>query len=59
MMLMLLCNLSAVNEKNFCFNSQVNARKHSPAILAAAISAWSFILTTVDGWRLNFKYCRG
>lgn len=36
-----------------------NARKHSPAILAAAISAWSFILTTVDGWRLNYKYCRG
>lgn len=33
--------------------------KDSPAVLTAAISAWSFLLTTLDGWRLSYKNWRG
>lgn len=33
--------------------------KHSAAVLCAAISAWSFLLTTLDGWRLNYKNWQG
>ncbi|EOX98469.1 Interferon-related developmental regulator family protein / IFRD family protein, putative [Theobroma cacao] len=34
-------------------------RKHSPDVLTSAISAWSFLLTTVDGWRLSYKNWQG
>ncbi|XP_021290743.1 uncharacterized protein LOC110421460 isoform X2 [Herrania umbratica] len=34
-------------------------RKHSPDVLTAAISAWSFLLTTIDGWRLSYKNWQG
>ncbi|KAK8656366.1 hypothetical protein V6N13_098319 [Hibiscus sabdariffa] len=34
-------------------------RKDSPAILSAAISAWTFLLSTIDGWRLNHKSWKG
>ncbi|XP_068656059.1 uncharacterized protein [Aristolochia californica] len=29
------------------------ASKPSPSVVAAAVSAWSFLLTTVDGWRMS------
>ncbi|KAF8377639.1 hypothetical protein HHK36_031022 [Tetracentron sinense] len=35
--------------------SNVIASKPSAAVITAAISAWSFLLTTMDGWRLNSK----
>lgn len=35
------------------------ARKHSSAVLAAAISAWSFLLTTMETWRLNEEHWQG
>ncbi|XP_073271408.1 uncharacterized protein [Primulina huaijiensis] len=34
-------------------------RKHSDSILSAAISAWSLLLTTVDGWNINHNRWRG
>ncbi|KAE8698572.1 Detected protein of unknown function [Hibiscus syriacus] len=34
-------------------------RKDSPAILSAAISAWTFLLSTIDGWRLSHKTWKG
>ncbi|KAK9000595.1 hypothetical protein V6N11_081086 [Hibiscus sabdariffa] len=34
-------------------------RKDSPAILSAAISAWTFLLSTIDGWRLDHKSWKG
>ncbi|KAK8695708.1 hypothetical protein V6N13_000859 [Hibiscus sabdariffa] len=34
-------------------------KKHSPAVLPAAISAWTFLLTTLDGWRLSYKIWQG
>ncbi|XP_073125465.1 uncharacterized protein [Henckelia pumila] len=34
-------------------------RKHSGSILSAAISAWSLLLTTVDGWNLHHNHWRG
>ncbi|XP_074380002.1 uncharacterized protein LOC141721141 isoform X2 [Apium graveolens] len=30
-------------------------KKPSPAIIISAVSAWSFLLTTTDGWTLNSK----
>ncbi|KAK4424264.1 hypothetical protein Salat_1619800 [Sesamum alatum] len=33
--------------------------KQSASVLSAAISAWSLLLTTVDGWNLNHNYWRG
>ncbi|KAJ7946161.1 Interferon-related developmental regulator [Quillaja saponaria] len=39
--------------------SAVIASKRSPAILAAAISAWSFLLTTRDGWEFSQKNWKG
>ncbi|KDP26477.1 hypothetical protein JCGZ_17635 [Jatropha curcas] len=32
-----------------------SCHKHSTDVLAAAISTWSFLLTTIEGWRLNHK----
>ncbi|KAG9440436.1 hypothetical protein H6P81_020601 [Aristolochia fimbriata] len=29
------------------------ASKPTPSVVAAAVSAWSFLLTTVDGWRMS------
>ncbi|WRX14689.1 Interferon-related developmental regulator [Theobroma cacao] len=37
----------------------MDSSKHPPAILAAAISAWCFLLSTLDGWRLSYKYWQG
>ncbi|KAK8990289.1 hypothetical protein V6N11_008995 [Hibiscus sabdariffa] len=34
-------------------------KKHSPAVLSVAISAWTFLLTTIDGWRLSYKIWQG
>ena len=34
---------------------QVVAIKPSPAVITSAVSAWSFLLTTMDGWTLNPK----
>ncbi|KAB2030286.1 hypothetical protein ES319_D05G220900v1 [Gossypium barbadense] len=35
--------------------SNVVAVKPSAAVITAVVSAWSFLLTTMDGWRLNPK----
>ncbi|OMO70756.1 hypothetical protein COLO4_28515 [Corchorus olitorius] len=35
--------------------SNVASAKPSTAVIAAAVSAWSFLLTTMDGWRLSPK----
>ncbi|KAL1813982.1 uncharacterized protein LOC108227977 [Daucus carota subsp. sativus] len=35
--------------------SNVVAIKPSPAVITSAVSAWSFLLTTMDGWTLNPK----
>ncbi|XP_021297902.1 uncharacterized protein LOC110426891 [Herrania umbratica] len=37
----------------------MDSSRHPPAILAAAISAWCFLLSTLDGWRLSYKYWQG
>ncbi|KAL2512076.1 interferon-related developmental regulator family protein/IFRD protein family [Abeliophyllum distichum] len=37
----------------------VVAKKHSSAVLSAAISAWSLLLTTIDGWNINYNYWKG
>ncbi|KAK6143614.1 hypothetical protein DH2020_023962 [Rehmannia glutinosa] len=37
----------------------VVVKKHSASVLSAAISAWSLLLTTVDGWHLNYNHWRG
>lgn len=34
---------------------QVVAIKPSPAVITSAVSAWSFLLTTMNGWTLNPK----
>ncbi|KAG8364194.1 hypothetical protein BUALT_Bualt19G0102900 [Buddleja alternifolia] len=34
-------------------------KKHSPVVLSAAISAWSLLLTTLNGWSLNHNYWKG
>lgn len=34
-------------------------RKDSQAVLTAAISAWTFLLTTIDGWNLSYKTWQG
>ncbi|KAL6531752.1 hypothetical protein OROMI_028115 [Orobanche minor] len=34
-------------------------QKHSAFLLSAAISAWSLLLTTVDGWNINHSYWHG
>ncbi|KAK9287519.1 hypothetical protein L1049_015940 [Liquidambar formosana] len=39
--------------------SNVAMSKHSADVLCAAISAWSFLLTMVDGWKLSYKYWKG
>ncbi|KAK8509105.1 hypothetical protein V6N12_018193 [Hibiscus sabdariffa] len=43
----------------YCSTSVSKKKEHSPAILAAAISAWTFLLTTLDGWRLSYKIWQG
>ncbi|KAJ4837005.1 hypothetical protein Tsubulata_045182 [Turnera subulata] len=35
--------------------SNVVAFRPSPAVIAAVVSAWAFLLTTMDGWTLNPK----
>ncbi|KAI3448182.1 hypothetical protein Pfo_004847 [Paulownia fortunei] len=37
----------------------VVVKEHSTSVLSAAISAWSLLLTTVDGWKLNHNYWHG
>ncbi|XP_022748849.1 uncharacterized protein LOC111298384 [Durio zibethinus] len=36
--------------------SQIDSSKHPPAVLATAISAWSLLLSTLDGRRISHKY---
>ncbi|CAK9178961.1 unnamed protein product [Ilex paraguariensis] len=36
-------------------SSNVVATKPSPVMITAVVSAWSFLLTTMDGWTLNSK----
>ncbi|XP_055959763.1 uncharacterized protein LOC130014838 [Mercurialis annua] len=33
--------------------------KHSATALAAAISAWSFLLSSMEGWKINQNYWKG
>lgn len=33
--------------------------KQPASVLSAAISTWSLLLTTVNGWNLNHNYWRG
>lgn len=40
-------------------DSNANARKRSPDVLVAAISAWSFLVSSLDGWRFNAKFWQG
>ncbi|GMN37888.1 hypothetical protein TIFTF001_007190 [Ficus carica] len=40
-------------------DSNTNARKCSPKVLVAATSAWSFLVTSVDGWRFSSKHWQG
>ena len=40
---------------NTCFCYQVVATKPSPGIITAMVSAWSFLLTTIDGWSFDPK----
>ncbi|EXC31469.1 hypothetical protein L484_003668 [Morus notabilis] len=40
-------------------DSNANARKRSPDVLVAAISAWSFLVSSLDGWRFNAKCWQG
>ncbi|KAK4348609.1 hypothetical protein RND71_031364 [Anisodus tanguticus] len=37
----------------------VATAKPSPAMIAAVVSSWSFLLTTMDGWTLNPKSWQG
>lgn len=37
----------------------VGRGNHSAAVRRAAISAWSFLLSTMDGWTLKYKYWQG
>lgn len=39
--------------------SNVVARKPSAEVITAVVSAWSFLLTTMDGWKLNPKNWQG
>lgn len=39
--------------------SQEALQKHSTVILVAAISGWSFLLTTLERWELDSKYWQG
>ncbi|CAK9144966.1 unnamed protein product [Ilex paraguariensis] len=35
------------------------ARKHSAVVLTSAISAWSFLLTSMDSWNLSYNHWQG
>nr|XP_011459820.1 PREDICTED: uncharacterized protein LOC105350111 [Fragaria vesca subsp. vesca] len=37
----------------------LNRKKHSAEVLSAAIRSWSFLLTTMEGWRLHQTYWKG
>ncbi|ONI19381.1 hypothetical protein PRUPE_3G276000 [Prunus persica] len=39
--------------------SDANEEKHSAAVLVAAINAWLFLLTSVEGWRLRHNNWNG
>lgn len=39
--------------------SNISSNEASTPVLAAAISAWSFLLTTIDGRQLDHKYWQG
>ena len=41
------------------FDFQVSASKEVPEVISAAISAWSFLLTTIDGWELSHNHWQG
>ncbi|KAH7849297.1 hypothetical protein Vadar_015870 [Vaccinium darrowii] len=38
--------------------SNVVAAKPSPGVITAMVSAWSFLLTTIDGWANDLKNCQ-
>lgn len=57
--LYLLTNLKNGRLTDVVFNPQTNARKCSPNVLVAATSAWSFLVTSVDGWRFSSKNWQG
>ncbi|XP_050376459.1 uncharacterized protein LOC126793872 [Argentina anserina] len=40
-------------------NDVINRKKQSQEILVAAINSWCFLLTSMEGWRLNHAYWRG
>ncbi|XP_039039060.1 interferon-related developmental regulator 1-like [Hibiscus syriacus] len=40
-------------------SSNVSTVKPTAAVITAAVSAWSFLLTTMDGWRLGPKLWKG
>ncbi|XVE93504.1 hypothetical protein REPUB_Repub01dG0198400 [Reevesia pubescens] len=40
-------------------HSTSDSSAHSPAVLTAAISAWSFLLSSIDGWMLSYKKWQG
>lgn len=44
-----------VSRFEFSPSFQVVAVKPSAAIITTMVFAWSFLLTTVDGWKLNPK----
>ncbi|KAM1106471.1 hypothetical protein ACFX13_003395 [Malus domestica] len=39
--------------------SDVNTQNHSAEILVAAVYAWLFLLTSMEGWRLSHNYWNG
>ncbi|KAD4385490.1 hypothetical protein E3N88_25658 [Mikania micrantha] len=43
----------------FFFEFQVVATKPSPPVITAMVSAWSFLLTRMDGWALDPKSWQG
>ncbi|KAL8027606.1 hypothetical protein ABFX02_14G106600 [Erythranthe guttata] len=40
-------------------SENVVVKKRSSSVMSAAISAWSLLLTTVDGWNLSHTYWQG
>ncbi|RXH87476.1 hypothetical protein DVH24_034376 [Malus domestica] len=39
--------------------SDVNTQNHSAEVLVAAVYAWLFLLTSMEGWRLSHNYWNG
>ncbi|TYG85370.1 hypothetical protein ES288_A13G048200v1 [Gossypium darwinii] len=54
-----LINPGTDSSDRFPSMSRQIERKDSPAVLTAMISSWSFLLSTIDGWRLSHKNWQG